>query len=92
MEWAAGIRGLETLKLRMTCHMNTLRRVGDFLARHAEVQPVHYFGHRDEQDEQWWIYRRQCTVGTIPATVRLSIGVEHPEVLIADLGRAHAAD
>ena len=140
------MRSLETLKLRMTSQMKNARYVADFLADHPKVIAVHYLGLLREGDEQWELYRRQCTgpgsivsfeviggekeafrllnalrlvklavslggteslaehpatmthsdiapevqreVGITEPMVRMSVGVEHPEDLIADLEQA----
>jgi len=142
------LRSLETLKLRMTSQMKNARYVADFLADHPKVQRVHYLGHLKEGDDEWALYRRQCSapgsiisfevvgdeaeafrllnglkliklavslggteslaehpatmthadvaaeaqrhMGITPSMVRLSVGVEHPSDLIADLEQALA--
>lgn len=71
------MRSLETLKLRMTCQMKNARYVADYLSEHPATMT-----HADIEPAD------QRRMGITPAMVRLSIGVEDPEDLIADVERA----
>ena len=139
------LQGLETLPLRMARHIDSTRKVVDFLARHEAVERVHHphlashpdhalaerlypagcsailaFGLKGGRDagrkliDALALFSHLANIGDAkslvihpattthfrmddaalaaagigPGTVRLSIGLEHPDDLIEDLSRA----
>lgn len=55
------LRSLETLKLRMTASMTNARSVAEFLRDHPKIARVHYLGFLAPEDQDYALYRRQCS-------------------------------
>jgi len=140
------LRSLETLKIRMTRHVEVAQRLADFLKDHPKVREVHYLGHLGPEHPHYATYQKQClapggmisveveggeeecfrflnalkliklavslggteslaqhpgtmthadipkeeqaSIGITPALVRISVGIEDPDDLIADVTQA----
>jgi methionine-gamma-lyase len=55
------MRSLETLKIRMHTEMENARILADFLRDHPKVHRVSYLGHLREGDQDYEVFKRQCT-------------------------------
>jgi cystathionine beta-lyase/cystathionine gamma-synthase len=71
----------------MTCSRKNAERVARWLSEHPGIERVHYPGYH-EDPRQRAIYERQREMGITPGLVRLAVGIEHPDDLIADLEQA----
>lgn len=55
------LRSLETLKVRMDQQCTNAQSIAQFLSKHPKVENVHYLGLLKEEDEDYEIYKKQCS-------------------------------
>ena len=80
------LQGTETLSLRLDRHVENTKKVLEFLSKHPKVAKVNHPSFADHP--QHALYKRYFPNGAGSATIRLSIGTEHYEDIIADLDQA----
>ena len=98
------LQGVETLSLRLDRHAENTKKVVEFLANHPQVAHVNHPSLPDHPADVKSLVIHPATTthsqlsaqeladqGITPATIRLSIGTEHIDDILADLEQGFAA-